>query len=74
MPAAQRATVVSAWSLALQAGGAASNLLSPRLRGTGRAYALAGVLAGLTGLLALGLPRDRAPERLPQDVAVSRGR
>lgn len=72
--AAQRATVVSAWSLALQAGGAASNLLSPRLGGTGRAYALAGVLAGLAGLLALGLPRDRAPERLPQDVAGSGAR
>ena len=70
--AAQRATVVSAWSLALQAGGAASSLVGLRFGGTGRAYALAGVLAGLAGLLALGLPRDMpgSPEHgAPQDVA-----
>ena len=68
VPATQRATVVSAWSLALQSGGAVSNLVGPRLGGTGRAYALAGVLAGLAGLLALGLPRDRAPERRAPDA------
>ena len=70
--AAQRAPVVSAWSLALQAGGAASSLVGLRFGGTGRAYALAGVLAGLAGLLALGLPRDMpgSPEHgAPQDVA-----
>lgn len=56
--AAQRATVVSAWSLALQAGAGLSNLVSPRLGGTGRAYAVAGAVAPLAALLAVGLPGE----------------
>ena len=52
--------------------GGASNLVGPRFDGTGRAYALAGVPAGLAGLPALGLSRDMpgSPEHgAPQDVA-----
>ena len=59
--AGQRATVVSAWSLALQAGGALSNVVSPRLGGTGRAYAVAAGLAVVGAVVAAGLPRDAAP-------------
>lgn len=67
--AGQRATVVSAWSLALQAGGALSNVVSPRLGGTGRAYAVAAGLAALGAVVAAGLPRDA----VPPDAARLRG-
>ena len=61
--AAQRATAVSAMSLAMTLGGLAGNLVLPRVAeavGTDRAFAVAGGLVLLSGLLCLTLPR-RAP-------------
>jgi MFS family permease len=59
--AAQRATMVSVASLALQAGGLVSNLVAPRIYGAfGATAAFAGATAALLGLAAatLLLPRD----------------
>ena len=65
--AAQRANVVSAWSLALQAGAGLANLDSPLLGRTGRAYAVAGAVALLANLLAVGLPREDPRGTSPGD-------
>jgi MFS family permease len=57
-----RATALSASSLALMVGGATANVISPRLAelgGRSLPFLVAGALAVLAGLVALGLPEPR---------------
>ncbi len=62
-----RATALSASSLALMVGGGTADLVNPRIvasYGRPSAYALAGLVLLLAGLLALGLPRSGDEEAL----------
>ena len=62
--AAQRATVLSTLSLALQAGGALSSVVSPRLGSATGAFLAASAVSITAGLLALRLPAASSPRRL----------
>ena len=73
--AAQRATAVSAMSLAMTLGGLAGNLVLPRVAdavGTDRAFQAAGGLVLLSGLLCLALPRSSSAPQQAEDLTASR--